>query len=93
MTDFLPAWSEPFHRDGLGGPPRLDLQRPITREWAYGDGSGAGVKVAIVDSGVNGASSWTQPPAGSGPTDIIASRTPCSVFSSTCTQRMPNTRW
>jgi subtilisin len=52
MTDFLPAWSEPFHHGELRGPPRLDLQRPITKEWAYGDGTGAGVKVAIVDSGV-----------------------------------------
>jgi subtilisin len=52
MTDFLPAWSEPFHHGELCGPPLLDLQQPITNEWAYGAGTGAGVKVAIVDSGV-----------------------------------------
>jgi subtilisin len=48
----LPAWSEPFaaaNRDRLrhGGPwGRVD------RGWAFGDGSGGGVRVAIVDSGV-----------------------------------------
>ena len=48
----LPAWSEPFaeaNRDRLrrGGPwGRVD------RGWAFGDGSGRGVRVAIVDSGV-----------------------------------------
>lgn len=52
MTDFLPAWSEPFHNDNLGTVPHLDLRTRITRRWAYGDGAGAGVKVAIVDSGV-----------------------------------------
>ena len=52
MTDFLPAWSEPFHGGELCGPPILGLQRPITKEWAYGAATGAGVKVAIVDSGV-----------------------------------------
>ena len=50
MTDLLPAWSEPFHDNveatGLG------LDNPITRAWAYGDGSGRGVRVAVIDSGV-----------------------------------------
>ncbi len=52
MTDFLPAWSEPFHGDELGSVPALEMRGRITRRWAYGDGSGAGVRVAIVDSGV-----------------------------------------
>ncbi len=52
MTDFLPAWSEPFHGDQLGSVPALDFRGRITRKWAFGDGSGAGVKVAIIDSGV-----------------------------------------
>ncbi len=47
---------------------------------------------AMVDSGLSGASSCTQPPAGVGPTESIASRTPCSVLVSVCTQRMPKTR-
>lgn len=50
----LPAWSEPFHGDGPGPAPALELDQPITRQWAYGDGSGRGVRVAIVDSGVDG---------------------------------------
>jgi subtilisin family serine protease len=32
--------------------PALGLPHRITREWAWGDGTGAGVKVAVVDSGV-----------------------------------------
>ena len=52
MTDFLPAWSEPFHGTSLGAAPHLDLPGRITREWAYGDGSGRGVKVGVLDSGV-----------------------------------------
>ena len=54
MSQELPAWSEPFaagHRD------RLDRRGPwgrIDRGWAFGDGSGRGVRVAIVDSGIEG---------------------------------------
>lgn len=53
MTDFLPAWSEPFYSDppDIGASPALGLG--IDRRWAYGDGSGRGVRVAIVDSGVD----------------------------------------
>jgi subtilisin family serine protease len=51
----LPAWSLPFsegHRDGL----RRDLPLGrLERDLAFGDGSGRGVTVAIVDSGVEGA--------------------------------------
>lgn len=50
----MPAWSEPFHEvDGPGPAPSMALDGPITREWAYGDGSGRGVRVAVVDSGVD----------------------------------------
>ncbi len=52
MTDFLPAWSEPFHSDGLGFAPPLVLPGRVTRKWAYGDGRGTGVKVAVIDSGI-----------------------------------------
>jgi len=50
----LPAWSEVFHGDDLAPRPELGLDHPITREWAYGDGSGRGVRVAVIDSGVDG---------------------------------------
>lgn len=48
----LPAWSEPFR-----GPDRTGLARSgpwgrLARDWAFGDGRGRGVRVAIVDSGV-----------------------------------------
>lgn len=52
--EIRPAWSEPFHDvDGPGPSPSLALDGPITRAWAYGDGSGRGVRVAVVDSGVD----------------------------------------
>ena len=47
----MPAWSEPFVGD------RLDLSRRplldrIDRDWAWGASTGAGVTVAIIDSGI-----------------------------------------
>jgi subtilisin family serine protease len=45
-------WSEPFRPDRLPTVPGLSL--PITPEWAWGASTGRGVKVAIVDSGVDG---------------------------------------
>ncbi|MEI7744707.1 MAG: S8 family serine peptidase [Chloroflexota bacterium] len=53
MTD-LPAWSEPFAGDRRA---RLDRHGPwgrADRAWAFGDASGRGIRVAIVDSGVEG---------------------------------------
>jgi subtilisin len=49
--DILPAWSEPF------ADPRRDLRRSlrlrgVTRDWAWGDATGAGVRVGIIDSGL-----------------------------------------
>ena len=52
--DDLPAWSEAFQPDGPGPAPHLDLDHPITPDWAYGDRSGRGVRVAVIDSGVDG---------------------------------------
>lgn len=52
IADDLPAWS----LDGEGSAPaplRSDWPRPLGRDWAFGDGRGAGVRVAIVDSGVD----------------------------------------
>ena len=48
----LPAWSEPFvadDRSGLARAARLDA---IDRSWAFDGGTGRGVTVAIIDSGL-----------------------------------------
>jgi subtilisin family serine protease len=47
-----PAWSEAFVRPEELHPTGLDGVR-ITRSWAFGDGRAQGVRVAIVDSGVD----------------------------------------
>jgi subtilisin len=52
MTMEMPAWSEPFR-----GPDRSSLDRTapwgvLDRRWAFGDGTGRGVTVAILDSGI-----------------------------------------
>jgi len=55
LNDIYPAWSEPFAGDGLGAAPHLALTRPISRRWAFGDRSGRGVRVAVIDSGIDAA--------------------------------------
>ena len=47
-----PAWAAAFDRGRLGDAHPLRTEGAITRQWAFGDGLGAGVKVAIVDSGI-----------------------------------------
>ncbi len=52
MTELRPAWSEPFAEDA-----RSTLARPagivgVDRDWAWGGSTGAGIRVAIVDSGL-----------------------------------------
>jgi subtilisin len=49
----LPEWSDAFLPGRLGPAPTLALPGVVTRAWAYGDGRGTGVKVAIIDSGVD----------------------------------------
>jgi subtilisin len=49
----LPAWSEAFTPDRLRAIHPVRLPAPITREAAWGDGAGTGVKVAVVDSGID----------------------------------------
>lgn len=50
----LPAWSEPFHEpSGPGDAPFLRLPKAIDRRWAYGDATGRGIRVAVVDSGID----------------------------------------
>lgn len=50
MSDLELAWSEPF-ADATRLARRMRL-RAITREWAWGGSTGAGVRVGIVDSGL-----------------------------------------
>jgi subtilisin family serine protease len=50
---FVPAWADAFSPERLGPGPPLGLPHAITRGWACGDGRAAGVRVAIVDSGID----------------------------------------
>ena len=53
MSPPKPAWSWQFNEDELQEVPPLPLDKPITKEWAWGDSTGEGVKVAVIDSGVD----------------------------------------
>jgi subtilisin len=46
----LPAWSEPFA--DVGGLARTMRLRGVSRDWAWGGSTGAGVRVGILDSGL-----------------------------------------
>ncbi len=48
----LPAWSAAFEDDRLAEVVALPLGD--AREWAFGGATGAGVKVAVIDSGIDG---------------------------------------
>jgi subtilisin len=50
----LPAWSAPFATDRRHGLNRTAPFGRLERSWAFGDGLGTGINVAIVDSGVEG---------------------------------------
>ena len=55
MTDpLIPAWSEPFLDDARASLIRAAALRQLDRDWAWGGATGAGVKVAIIDSGIEG---------------------------------------
>lgn len=47
-----PAWASAFDRGRLGEAHPLATEGAISRAWGFGDASGRGVRVAIVDSGV-----------------------------------------
>ena len=47
-----PAWSEAFLPDRLRPVQPLRLPERLTPEWAFGDSTGRGVSVAVVDSGI-----------------------------------------
>jgi len=48
-----PAWSWQFEEGALQSAPGLGLDGPITKAWAWGGATGAGVKVAVIDSGID----------------------------------------
>ena len=64
MTSGLPAWSEAFTPERLRPIRSIRWPATLTREWAFGDGSGRGVRVAVVDSGVDGSHPRVGPLAG-----------------------------
>src|SRR5437763_16764923 len=48
-----PAWSEQFTVEALQILSPIQPLENITREWAWGDSTGRGVKVAVIDSGID----------------------------------------
>lgn len=53
MTEPRPAWSAPFCADALQTIPSVLPIDDITPEWAWEGSSGKGVKVAVIDSGID----------------------------------------
>jgi subtilisin len=53
VSDPLPAWSWQFAAGHLPRIQPLPLPEPITAEWAWSGSTGEGVRVAVVDSGVD----------------------------------------
>jgi subtilisin family serine protease len=51
--DELPAWAEAFVGEARPAGSRLQWPAPITPDWAYGDRRGRGVRVAVIDSGID----------------------------------------
>jgi subtilisin family serine protease len=49
----LPAWAWQFSAGHLPKIRPLPLESPITEEWAWGGSTGTGVKVAVIDSGID----------------------------------------
>lgn len=47
-----PAWSEQFTPDALRLLSPIEPIEAVTPEWAWGESTGAGVKVAVIDSGI-----------------------------------------
>lgn len=53
MAELRPAWSEQFDAGTLQPVPVRLPERP-TKDWAWGDSTGEGINVAVIDSGVDG---------------------------------------
>jgi subtilisin len=52
-VDLRPAWSDQFDHQNLQAIRSISLPAPITKEWAWGGATGAGIKVAVIDSGID----------------------------------------
>ena len=61
-----PAWSWAFQPGALRDVD-LDIPSEITPEWAWGGSTGAGVKVAVLDSGIDASHPWVGSVEGGGP--------------------------
>lgn len=53
MPDMIPAWAEAFVPAALQYPSNFPVFEEMTPEWAWGGSTGRGVKVGVVDSGIN----------------------------------------
>jgi len=53
VSELRPAWSQQFAHGALRSIPSVSSLDEITPEWAWGDSTGGGVKVAILDSGID----------------------------------------
>ena len=51
-SSLQPAWSEPFRPEAIRTLAAYGPLAKITREWAWGGSAGRGVRVAVIDSGV-----------------------------------------
>ena len=53
MKPYRPAYSSPFDVDTLQTLEPIEPLDTITRDWAWSDSNGKGVKVAVIDSGID----------------------------------------
>lgn len=53
MKPYRPAYSSPFDVDRLQTLEPIEPLDAITRDWAWSDSNGKGVKVAVIDSGID----------------------------------------
>jgi subtilisin len=53
-----PAWAECFEPDRIADLGPSGLPGSIDREWAWGGSTGAGVDVAVIDSGIDASHPW-----------------------------------
>ena len=48
-----PAWSWQFTAESLPDLPRIEAIDDVSAEWAWGGSTGAGIRVAVIDSGID----------------------------------------